>query len=333
MSGPNGPSPQGGRPAQGHPGSAAGVGQRTNPGLPVPGRRPGRPGQGRPGQGGPEQGRPEQGRPEQGGSGQTQPGQVQPPAQQQTRNQPTPNQPTPNQPTPNQPTPNQPTPNQPTPNQPTQNQQAQQQQAQQHQNQSAQQQASHQSQQQTVRTQHPRQQQAHPRQGESAPQQPGPDRRPGGANQDTRPRTGDAGARPRATGAESTAPNLPPIVVGPPGRGSAPPSAPRTRSKVPWVFGGAVLVTVAGSLAVVGFVHPGVLVHDRFDADGLQRGVEQTLRDSYHLGTVESVSCPAGQEVVAGNRFDCQVTLGGGTKPVSVTVRDSSGIYEVGYPR
>ncbi len=99
------------------------------------------------------------------------------------------------------------------------------------------------------------------------------------------------------------------------------------------MFGGAVLVLVAGSLAVVGFVHPGVLVRDQLDADSVQHGVEQTLEDSYHLGTVESVTCPKGQLVVAGRGFDCQVTLEGGNKRVSVTVQDESGTYEVGYPR
>ncbi|WP_258348476.1 DUF4333 domain-containing protein [Saccharopolyspora gregorii] len=317
MSGPNGPSQQGGRPAQGHPGSAAGAGQRTNPGLPVPGRRPGRPGQGRTGQGGAEQ----QGRATQ--PGQTQPGHTQPGHTQ-------PGQAQPGHTQPGQAQPGQAQSGQ---TQPGQTQQTQTQPGLSHPGQA---QPGHSHPGRTQQTgQHPPRpdQQSRPRQGESGAQQPGPDRRPGAANPGQQHRTGDAGGRPRATGAESTHPNLPPIVVGPPGRGSAPPPAPRTRSKVPWVFGGAVLVTVAGSLAVVGFVHPGVLVHDRFDPESVQQGVAQTLRDSYHLGTVESVSCPAEQQVVPGNRFDCQVTLGGGTKPVSVTVRDASGTYEVGYPR
>lgn len=167
-------------------------------------------------------------------------------------------------------------------------------------------------------------QQARP--GASAPGQPGRPMRPqhhGGPPPQSPPRP-----------AESTHPSLPPIVVGPPGRGSQPPPPPpRRKSKAPWVFGGAILVVVAGSLAVVGFVHPGVLVRDQLDANSVQHGVRQTLEDSYHLGTVESVTCPKGQLVVAGRSFDCQVTLEGGTKPVSVTVRDEFGTYEVGYPR
>ncbi|MFR9728809.1 DUF4333 domain-containing protein [Saccharopolyspora sp. MS10] len=167
---------------------------------------------------------------------------------------------------------------------------------------------------------HPGGPQAHPRGGPGRPGRPRP----------APPGPRDVGA------AETTHPNLPPITVGPPGRGSAPPPPPlppRRASKAPWLIGGVVLVAVAGSLAVVGFVHPAVLVHDRFDANSVQHGVARTLERSYHLSAVESVRCPDGQRVVVGSSFDCEVSLPGGRKRVSVTVRDSSGTYEVGYPR
>lgn len=150
--------------------------------------------------------------------------------------------------------------------------------------------------------------------------------------------------QPTGVGHQGRPPQGPP--PGPPGmrpeiavrRSSVPPPPPpqlrrRRGGKLPWVVGFLVLLVVAGAVAFAGFVSPGLLVRSVFDAGSVQQGVQQTLRDSYHLGTVESVRCPAGQVVEPGRRFDCSVQLGGARKSVSVTVRDSSGIYEVGYPR
>lgn len=118
-------------------------------------------------------------------------------------------------------------------------------------------------------------------------------------------------------------------------RGGQPgPAGPRRRSgKLPLLIGALVLLVVAAAVAFVGFVSPGLLVRPELDAASVQQGVQQTLHTSYHLGAVQSVRCPAGQVADPGSSFECQVDLGGERKSVPVTVRDSSGVYEVGYPR
>lgn len=140
-------------------------------------------------------------------------------------------------------------------------------------------------------------------------------------------------------------PGYPPPAYGPPpGYGQRPPQpgfgapppvpAPKKkRSALPWVLGSAVLVVVAAVVLVLGFVTPGWFVRTVFDASSVEKGVQQTLEGSYRLGKVESVSCPSGQAVRPQVRFDCQVTVNGAEKTVTVTVKNDKGTYEVGHPR
>lgn len=108
----------------------------------------------------------------------------------------------------------------------------------------------------------------------------------------------------------------------------------KKRSALPWVFGAlAVVVLGAAVVLVLGFVAPGWFTRTVFDAAGVEKGIERTLTDSYHLDGVTGVSCPEDQPVEPGHRFDCRVTLESGEKTVTVTVKDSLGIYEVGYPK
>ncbi|MER7011373.1 DUF4333 domain-containing protein [Saccharopolyspora sp. NPDC000359] len=116
----------------------------------------------------------------------------------------------------------------------------------------------------------------------------------------------------------------------PPGGFGAPPR--KKRSALPWVLSGSGVVVVAVVL-VLGFVAPGWFVRSVFDATSVEKGVEQTLKGSYGLAGVGSVSCPGGQPVRTGNRFDCQVEIGSETKSVTVTVKTDKGVYEVGHPR
>ena len=117
----------------------------------------------------------------------------------------------------------------------------------------------------------------------------------------------------------------------PPGFGA--PAPKKKRSALPWVLSSVVLVVVAAVVLVLGFVTPGWFVRTVFDAASVEKGVQQTLEGSYRLGEVESVSCPSGQAVAPQSRFDCQVTIGGSEKTVTVTVKNDKGTYEVGHPR
>ncbi|MDA3629986.1 DUF4333 domain-containing protein [Saccharopolyspora oryzae] len=111
----------------------------------------------------------------------------------------------------------------------------------------------------------------------------------------------------------------------------APPQR-KKRSALPWVLGGAGLLVVVVVL-VLGFVVPGWFVRSVFDASSVEKGVEQTLKTSYGLPGVGSVSCPSGQAVQVGNRFDCQVQINSQPKTVTVTVKTDKGVYEVGHPK
>ena len=77
-----------------------------------------------------------------------------------------------------------------------------------------------------------------------------------------------------------------------------------------------------------------------FDESALEGrfGVEKILIDDYGVPAdqIQSVDCPADQEVKAGNKFTCYVQLGGdnpGEKKVDITVVDDSGEYQVGLPQ
>lgn len=120
----------------------------------------------------------------------------------------------------------------------------------------------------------------------------------------------------------------------PPPGGFGPPPR-KKRSALPWVLGGAgaLVVVAAAVVLVLGFVAPGWFVRSVFDASSVEKGVEQTLKGSYGLAGVGSVSCPGGQPVRTGDRFDCQVRIGAEDKTVTVTVKTDKGVYEVGHPK
>ncbi|MHA6800339.1 DUF4333 domain-containing protein [Bounagaea algeriensis] len=117
----------------------------------------------------------------------------------------------------------------------------------------------------------------------------------------------------------------------PAGPGPEPPR--RRRGRLPWLLGGGAALVVLGVVAVLGFVTPGWFVRPVFDATGVQKGIAQTLRDSYRIGDVEQVRCPDGQRVAAGSRFDCRVRIGGEARVVTISVKNERGVYEVGHPK
>lgn len=109
------------------------------------------------------------------------------------------------------------------------------------------------------------------------------------------------------------------------------PAPRRRRSPLRWVLVG---IGVLGVLAVLflGFVAPGWFSRTVFDAGAVQQGVERTLKDSYGIRGVGTVTCPPGQPVEPSHAFDCRVRVGGQQRTVTVTVTDDRGTYRVGRP-
>jgi hypothetical protein len=74
-----------------------------------------------------------------------------------------------------------------------------------------------------------------------------------------------------------------------------------------------------------------------FDQSALQgdQGVKKILVDDYKVENIESVTCPADQEVKQGNKFECKVKTGGDDPKeltVQITVTSDDGQYQVALP-
>lgn len=117
--------------------------------------------------------------------------------------------------------------------------------------------------------------------------------------------------------------------------GSAPPPLPPRRrgNIVPWIFGSLLLLILAGVVLVLGFGTPGLLVRTVFDAKAVEAGVRQIVEGSYRVGQVDSATCPPEQPVEPARSFECVVSIGGQDRNVTVTAKDTEGIYEVSRPR
>jgi hypothetical protein len=98
-----------------------------------------------------------------------------------------------------------------------------------------------------------------------------------------------------------------------------------------------VVVLVAAAFLVLGLVTPGFLNTKVFDQASLQGddGVKRILVNDYKVENIESVSCPADQEVKQGNKFECTVKVGGDEPKeltVNITVTNDDGEYQVALP-
>jgi hypothetical protein len=103
------------------------------------------------------------------------------------------------------------------------------------------------------------------------------------------------------------------------------------------VVGGlaAVIIAVVG---VLGFWKPGFFVTTKLDVDAAQTGVAQILSDEangYGAKNVKDVKCNDGSSptVKKGDTFDCEVSIDGTKRQVTVTFQDDDGTYEVGRPK
>ena len=101
---------------------------------------------------------------------------------------------------------------------------------------------------------------------------------------------------------------------------------------------GALAVVILIVVGVLGFWKPGFFVTTNLDVKAAQTGVQQILTDQtngYGAKNVQDVSCNNGAnpKVVKGGTFDCDVSIDGTKRQVTVTFQDDSGTYEVGRPR
>ncbi|WP_046300866.1 MULTISPECIES: DUF4333 domain-containing protein [unclassified Mycobacterium] len=118
--------------------------------------------------------------------------------------------------------------------------------------------------------------------------------------------------------------------------------APGTATKRPSGMVSSVLAGCVGVavlvLLVLGFWKPGFFVTTKLDIDKAQEGVQQILADQtngYGAKNVKDVRCNNGQSPVVkqGDTFNCEVSIDGTKRQVTVTFQDNSGTYEVGRPK
>ena len=107
------------------------------------------------------------------------------------------------------------------------------------------------------------------------------------------------------------------------------------------VVGGVIGLLAAIIVAVVlvlGFWKPGFFVTTKLDVNAAQTGVQQILTDEangYGAKNVKDVKCNNGQSptVKKGDTFNCEVSIDGTKRQVTVTFQDDKGTYEVGRPK
>jgi hypothetical protein len=78
----------------------------------------------------------------------------------------------------------------------------------------------------------------------------------------------------------------------------------------------------------------GGLVFDNAALEGPD-GIQSILVNEYGMENIESVTCPADQEVKTGNKFECTVEQGGDDPKeltVEITITSDDGEYQVGLP-
>ena len=83
---------------------------------------------------------------------------------------------------------------------------------------------------------------------------------------------------------------------------------------------------------------PGFFVTTKLDVNAAQTGVQQILTDEangYGAKNVKDVKCNNGQSptVKKGDTFNCEVSIDGTKRQVTVTFQDDNGTYEVGRPK
>jgi hypothetical protein len=180
-----------------------------------------------------------------------------------------------------------------------------------------------------------------PAQGGGYPQQPGQQQPYGGYGQQPQPtqQYGQPQQQQQPYGQQS------PYTPQPSGEFPSPYQHPyQQQQQQPKKGGGAglwiamvVVVLAVAAFLVLGLVTPGFLNTKVFDQSALQgdEGVKKILVNDYKVENIESVSCPADQEVKQGNTFECKVKTGGEDPKdmtVKITVTSDDGQYQVALP-
>ena len=101
---------------------------------------------------------------------------------------------------------------------------------------------------------------------------------------------------------------------------------------------GLLAALVVAVVAVLGFWKPGFFVTTKLDVNSAQSGVQQILTDEsngYGAKNVKDVKCNNGESptVKKGETFNCEVSIDGTKRQVTVTFQDNNGTYEVGRPK
>ena len=101
---------------------------------------------------------------------------------------------------------------------------------------------------------------------------------------------------------------------------------------------GLLAALIVAAVLVLGFWKPGFFVTTKLDVNAAQTGVQQILTDEangYGAKNVKDVKCNNGQSptVKRGDTFNCEVSIDGTKRQVTVTFQDDNGTYEVGRPK
>jgi hypothetical protein len=120
----------------------------------------------------------------------------------------------------------------------------------------------------------------------------------------------------------------------------APGTDPGSKKSMKMILGivGGIAVLIIAIVAVMGFWKPGFFVTTKLDVNAAQTGVAQILGDEangYGAKNVKDVTCNNGASptVKKGDTFDCEVSIDGTKRRVTVTFQDDKGTYEVGRPK
>jgi Domain of unknown function (DUF4333) len=172
--------------------------------------------------------------------------------------------------------------------------------------------------------------------------QPGQPGQPGQYGQQYGQQPGEYGQQPGAQfGQQPTQYGQQPGQYGQYPQYGATPGAEEGSKKSLAVIGGVVGLLAAIIVAVVlvlGFWKPGFFVTTKLDVSAAQSGVQQILTDEangYGAKNVKDVKCNNGQSptVKKGDTFNCEVSIDGTKRQVTVTFQDDGGTYEVGRPK
>jgi Domain of unknown function (DUF4333) len=124
------------------------------------------------------------------------------------------------------------------------------------------------------------------------------------------------------------------------GQYTAPEAAEGSKRSMALIGGvvGLLAALVVAVVLVLGFWTPGFFVTTKLDVNSAQSGVQQILTDEsdgYGAKNVKDVKCNNGESptVKKGETFDCEVSIDGTKRQVTVTFQDDDGTYEVGRPK